>query len=133
MSNESILRKGRGAVPGALDRVAANPDNNDITDIGVPAKKSESEGANRSKVIPGAGPWIEGGYSKEKTPNPTAGVAGSEFGLHVIKETAAKVGEWVKKAVTPEPSTKKIKVEKAGVTGFGSYIKKSEKAIETDE
>jgi len=70
MSNESILRKGRGAVPGAPDRVSANPDNNDLTDIGVTTKKCESEGANRPKPKQGAGEWVEGGYVDEKTPAP---------------------------------------------------------------
>jgi hypothetical protein len=66
MSNESILRKGRGAVPGAPDKVAYNADNVDIEGPKVPTKRCESEGANRPKPKPGAGEWVEGGYHDEK-------------------------------------------------------------------
>ena len=69
-NKESILRKGRGAVPGAPANVNYSPDNNDLTDIGAPMKKCESEGANRPKPRQGAGEWVEGGYSDEKTPAP---------------------------------------------------------------
>jgi hypothetical protein len=59
-------------------------------------KEEKAVNAWKGKVIQGAGPWVEGGYSEEKTPPPKANVSGSPTGIHIIDEKIGEVGNWIK-------------------------------------